>query len=264
MNRWRRGAQRHRTEGCSSERPRCGDGMTVPPNLRAHGRVQEVEKHQRLTAVHARAMVAMEGCRGGPATRAPSGRRRSEANMAASAHRRHMPWPNENEHRMGKVEVSSWAQAIEKLTKLRALPPTSRAWGVFDRRRAIHTIADRWCTTELGKNRAASYLPRRATDMIKGPTHSGNAICRGRQRRLAGEGRAGQSADSEPQQQLPNPLVGRDSRRKQGTRKGQALTRLVLALATHAGCQRVHRRAAPQMNVRPTGRDHGLAQHHSR
>jgi hypothetical protein len=165
--------------------------------------------------------------------------------MAASAYRRRTPWPNINEHRMGEVEVSSWAQAIEKLTKLQALPPTSRAWGVFDQRRAIHPIAGRWCTTGLGKNRAASYLPRRATYMIKGPTRSGDAICRGRQRWLAGEGRAGQSADSEPQHQLPNPLVGHDSRRTQGTRKGQALTRLVLALAMRAGCQRVRPRAAP-------------------
>jgi hypothetical protein len=57
--------------------------------------------------------------------------------MAALARRRCTPWPKGNEHWIGEVEVSSWVQAIEKLTKLRALPPTSRAWGVFDRRLAI-------------------------------------------------------------------------------------------------------------------------------
>jgi hypothetical protein len=54
-------------------------GASVPATLLPLGRDESSKKHQRLTGVHAMAVVEAEGCRGGPATSTQSGRRRSEA-----------------------------------------------------------------------------------------------------------------------------------------------------------------------------------------
>jgi len=64
-------------------------------------------RYQELTTVRAVVTVESEGVRDKLATCARWARRCSGTDKVASARRRRMPWPNEDEHRIEEVNTSS-------------------------------------------------------------------------------------------------------------------------------------------------------------